>query len=340
MEDRYLNTLEFDKIIAQLAGHTSFSASRELALALRPTDDAYDVRERLQETTEAKALIAAHADVTIGGARDVRDLARRAALNATLLPAELLEIRITLQSARSLYQLLTRLADDHPMLAERAGMIVPLTGIIDEISRCLDDDGRVLDQASPALGRIRHDAAVARDRLVERLYRMVNSGETGKYLQDPIVTERSGRYVIPLKAEHRGRIPGIIHDQSASGATLFIEPLATVDLNNRWHELQLAEQREIERILDALSEQVGNADQEIIGNVEALAAIDLALAKGRYSFSLRAAPRRALCRRVAYRYPNRRGHPDAGAASAQSDSRPASVAAAGSGGAHRSVHGR
>ncbi len=99
MEDRYLNTLEFDKIIAQLAGHTSFSASRELALALRPTDDAIDVRERLQETTEAKALIAAHAEVTIGGARDVRGLARRAALNATLLPAELIELRITLQSA-------------------------------------------------------------------------------------------------------------------------------------------------------------------------------------------------------------------------------------------------
>ncbi len=169
-------------------------------------------------------------------------------------------------------------------------MIVPLSGLIDEIGRCLDDDGRVLDQASPALGRIRHDTAVARDRLVERLYRMVNSGETSKFLQEPIVTERSGRYVIPLKAEFKGRIPGIIHDQSASGATLFIEPLATVDLNNRWHELQLAEQREIERILAELSEQVGKAEEEIVGNVEALAAIDLALAKGRYSFSLRAAP--------------------------------------------------
>jgi DNA mismatch repair protein MutS2 len=290
MEDRYLNTLEFDKIIAQLAGHTSFSASRELALALLPTDDAVEVRDRLQETTEAKALIAAHPDVTVGGARDVRLLAQRAGLNATLLPGELLEVRLTLISARSLHHLLSRLADDYPLLGERAGMIEPLSAIIDEIGRCLDDDGRVLDQASPALGRIRHDAAVARDRLVERLYRIVNSGETAKFLQDPIVTERSGRYVIPLKSEFKGRIPGIIHDQSASGATLFIEPLATVDLNNRWHELQLAEQREIERILAELSGHVGDAEDKIVGNVEALAAIDMALAKGRYSFSLRAAP--------------------------------------------------
>ncbi|MHB0859113.1 MAG: endonuclease MutS2 [Anaerolineae bacterium] len=290
MHEKYLITLELNKILDQLAQHTSFSASREMALALRPSMDEVEVREWLQQTTEAKALLATQADVSVGGARDVRGLARRASLEGILQPTELLEIRITLASARSLRLLFTKRAAEFPLLANRAASIEPLSDIIDEIGRCLDDDGRVLDSASPTLTRLRRESAIARDRLVERLRRLVISGDKARYLQEPIVTERNGRYVIPVKAEHKGHIPGIIHDQSSSGATFFVEPLETVELNNNWHQLQLAEQREVERILTELTRTVGGEADAITMNVEILADLDLAFAKGRYSYALRAAP--------------------------------------------------
>ncbi len=290
MEDRYLATLEFFKITGQLAEHTAFSAGRALALALRPSSDPEEVRLRLQETTEAKTLLSTRSDVSVGGARDVRPLMRRAELEAMLQPSDLLDIRATLISTRNLRSLLLRLEQEFPLLAEKAEGLEPLLEVVDEIGRCLDDEGRVLDSASPALARIRHEAAVARDRVVERLRRIVSSGRNAPYLQEPIVTERNGRYVIPLKTEYKGRIPGIVHDQSSSGATLFIEPLETVELNNRWHELQLEEVREVERILTELTVLVGREAETITRDVEILAELDLALAKGLYSFELRAVP--------------------------------------------------
>ena len=290
MDDKYLSTLEYFKILDQLAAHTAFSASQELALSLRPSSDEDAVRLMIQETTEAKALLSKRGEVTVGGTRDVRPLARRAALEAMLQPSELLEIRNTLLAGRSLRQLLAPLAEDYPLLSAKAAGIQPLSHIIEAVDRCLDDEGLVLDSASPALARIRMQSRAARQRLLDRLHRMVTSGENAQYLQEPLVTERNGRFVIPLKVDFKGRIPGIIHDQSASGATLFIEPLVTVELNNEWHELQLAEKREIERILAELSRMVGEVAQPIASNVVALAELDLALAKGHYSFALHAGP--------------------------------------------------
>ncbi len=290
MEDRYLATLEYVKITHQLAAHTAFSAGRALALALRPSADPEEVRLRLQETTEAKALLSKRSDVSVGGARDVRPLMRRAALEAMLQPTELLEIRVTLLSARNLRSVLLRLEAEYPLLAARAEGLEPLPEVIEAIGSCLDDEGRVLDTASPALARIRHEVAVAHDRLLERLRRIVSAGRNAPYLQEPIVTERNGRYVIPVKTEYKGRIQGIVHDQSSSGATLFIEPLETVELNNHWHELQLQERHEVERILSELTALVGQEAKTITRNVEILAELDLALAKGQYSFELHAVP--------------------------------------------------
>ncbi|HHX44961.1 MAG TPA: endonuclease MutS2, partial [Chloroflexi bacterium] len=290
MEDRYLATLEYVKITHQLAAHTAFSAGRALALALRPSADPEEVRLRLQETTEAKALLSKRSDVSVGGARDVRPLMRRAALEAMLQPTELLEIRVTLLSARNLRSVLLRLEAEYPLLAARAEGLEPLPEVIEAIGSCLDDEGRVLDTASPALARIRHEVAVAHDRLLERLRRIVSAGRNAPYLQEPIVTERNGRYVIPVKTEYKGRIQGIVHDQSSSGATLFIEPLETVELNNYWHELQLQERHEVERILSELTALVGQEAKTITRNVEILAELDLALAKGQYSFELHAVP--------------------------------------------------
>jgi DNA mismatch repair protein MutS2 len=290
MDDKYLTTLELPKILEQLAEHTAFSASRELALSLRPSADQDEIRRRIQETTEAKALLSTHTDIGVRGARDVRHTVQRATLGAVLQPSELLEVRGTLISARYLGNLLTRLRAEYPLLAQKAEQLQSLSEMSDEIERCLDEEGHVLDRASPALAQIRREGHIARERLVERLRRIVTSSENARFLQEPIVTERGGRYVVPLRTDFKGRIPGIIHDQSASGATLFIEPLETVELNNHWRQLQLDEQREIERILMELSGMVGHEAETIGRNVELLAELDLALAKGLYSFALRAAP--------------------------------------------------
>jgi len=290
MDERYLRSVDYPAIIARLAEHTSFSASRKLAENLAPSSDAETVQERLEETTEAKALLSVRPDVTVGGARDVRPLVQRAALDAALQPSDLLVIQTTLMSCRTLRSLLTRLSDEYPRLARKAEDQQPLSHVIDEIGRCLDSDGNVYDDASPELARIRREAALARDRVVDRLHRIVSSERNAPYLQEPIVTERNGRYVIPLKSEFKGRISGIIHDQSSSGATLFIEPLETVELNNRWHQLRIEERHEVERILRALSRMVGEEELAITRNVEVLAEIDLALAKARYSIELHARP--------------------------------------------------
>jgi DNA mismatch repair protein MutS2 len=290
MDAHYLATLEYPKILQQLAEYAAFSASRELVLGLRPSADRDEVRLRLQETTEAKRLLSTRVEVSVGGARDVRAAVRRASLESALSAEDLLDVGITLASARELYRKLSPLVDDYPLLAARAGEIRPLTHIIEEIQRCLDDDGQVVDAASAELVRLRREIYSAKERLLERLRRLVSDPSTAKYLQEPIVTERNGRYVIPLKVEHRGRIPGLVQDQSSSGQTLFIEPLATVELNNHWHELLIAERHEVARILRLLSEMVGDEAENVINNVRLLAEIDLALAKAHYSYSQNAQP--------------------------------------------------
>ena len=285
-----LRTLEFDKILSQLAQHTSFSAGRQMALSLRPSTDRYEVRQRQQATTEAKALLGTRPDVTLGAARDVRPHVRRAGILAMLQPHELLEVRGTLRAARILRTLLVRLEDEYPVLADKAAQIEPLSDLVEEIGRCLDDDGNILDAASPELAQIRRELRLAQDRLSDRLRRMIADGNNAPYLQEPIITERNGRYVIPLKIQFKGRIPGIVHDTSASGATLFIEPLATIELGNQVQELRSAERHEIERILAELTEAVGENADVIEHDVEVLAGLDLWLACAQYSFALRARP--------------------------------------------------
>ncbi len=288
MEEKYLNTLEYPKILERLARHTSFSAGRELALGLKPSTDLIEVRRRQRETSEARALQDIRPDVSLGGARDVRPLLRRAYVGATLLTGDLLDIRQTMLAARTLKRSITRLSNQFPILSNHAQWLEECTDLVNEIGRCISDRGEVQDGASPALARIRAELSVARDRLMERLQRLVGSGEVGPYLQEALITQRSGRYVIPIKAEAKGRVPGIVHDESASGATVFIEPLATVELNNHWRELELQEQHEVERILAELTEQVAENGDLIERTVEMLARLDLAFAKGHYSHELRA----------------------------------------------------
>ncbi len=288
MNPKSLQTLEFPKILERLAGYTNFSASRELALALTPTNDLREAQERLAQTAEARALFATRGTLTVGGAHDVRPLLPRARRGESLLPQELLDIRATLQAGRTLRNTLGRLGSQFPRLAGIAARIEPCNHLIAEIGRCLNERGEVLDSASEALARIRRELREAHDRLMSTLERLVTNTANMPYLQEPIVTQRGGRYVIPLKAEYKGRIPGLVHDQSASGATLFIEPLATVELNNAWRERQLEEEREIRRILAELTDLVADEALYIERTVEALAELDLAFAKALYAEAIHA----------------------------------------------------
>lgn len=288
MNHKHLHTLEFPKILDRLARHASFSASKELAVTLAPAAFVSEARERLAETSEARRLLKVKPGISIGGARDVRSLLRQAVRAAALLPAELLDIRQTLVAARDLKRAIGRLEEPFPRLIDIAGRLQECPGLVQEITRCIGEQGEVLDAASPRLARIRNEVEVVHQRLLDRLNKMVQSSQTSQYLQESFFTQRQGRYVIPLRAEFKGRIRGIVHDQSASGATLFIEPLATVELNNRWRQLQLDEEEEVRRVLLALGELVAGEARRIEATVEALAELDLALAKAKYAEELRA----------------------------------------------------
>ncbi len=288
MNPKALHVLEFDKILLRLAGHTSFSAGRELALSTLPTDDISLARQWLVETTEARRLLGEHSDVHLGGVHDVRPMLPLAERGVVLLAGDLLEIRSTLLRARTLRGLLTRLETRFPNLADIGFRIEPVAHVADQIAQVINERGDVLDSASPRLARLRGEIKVVQSRLMERLSKLISSSDTAQYLQETIVTQRQGRYVIPLKAEFKGRIRGLIHDQSASGATLFIEPFGVVELNNEWRKLQLDEQEEIRRLLAELSDLVGDEAPHIRQTVEALALLDLIFARARYADDLRA----------------------------------------------------
>jgi DNA mismatch repair protein MutS2 len=287
MNPKTLHTLEFPKILEQLAGYTAFAASHELALALRPTTDQAEAQRGQRATSEARRLMDLKPNVSIGGARDVRDLVRRANIGAALEPLEFLDILATLQSARALRQVIVKLGDQLPTLAETAQTIQDCPVLEREITRCITERGEVADDASPALKRLRSELSVAHNRLLDRLNDMLVSQGLQHLLQEPLITLRDDRYVLPIRAEFKGQFRGIVHDQSLSGATLFMEPLATVELQNRWRELQLEEQREVVRILRELAKRVADNGTTILANVSALAELDLAIAKARYANAMR-----------------------------------------------------
>src|SRR5581483_6782069 len=283
MEHERFRPLEFDKVRAQLAAHTAFSASEMLALELEPSDDPIKVRLWQQETTEARAVLDQQPQVSIGGARDVRPMTQTARVGGMIQAAEFLELRTTLLSARNLKRTLSRLAEQYPRLAFIAEGLNDTPRVVDEIGRIFRDQGEIADDASPELARIRRELRIAHQRVTDRLQNIITSSQYAKYLQEPIITQREGRYVVPVRSEARGRINGIVHDASASGATLFIEPLAVVELGNRVRELTLEEQREIERILRALTALVAEHAEAIDYTIETLAQLDLAFAKAKYS---------------------------------------------------------
>lgn len=283
MNPKYLRILEFDKILERVAAHANFAAGAELARALTPATDPAEIERAQSETTEARTLLAQHSEIGLGGARDVRPLTQNARIGATLQPGDLLELRQTLIAARTLRRALLKFNTVYPRLAAHAANLAELPVVVDTLGRTINDRAEVADTASATLARLRHELNTQRNRLMDKLQRLLTSSTNAKIIQEPIITERDGRYVIPIRAEAKGRLPGIVHDTSASGATLFIEPLTVVEMGNRVRELVREEQREIERILRELTALVAAHADEIDGTVEALAEIDLAFAKAKYS---------------------------------------------------------
>ncbi|MDW8300266.1 MAG: endonuclease MutS2 [Anaerolineae bacterium] len=288
MDEKSAHVLELPKILERLARYASFSGGVERIRALRPTSDLREALEWQRETAEAVALFQLRNDITLGSVRDVREAVGQAVRGIILEPHTLLEIRGTLRRATTLKRTFARLRNQFPTLASIAERLEECAALQSEISRVLDDAGNVNDAASPKLAIIRRDMRLAAERLQSRLNSLLANPNYSRYLQEQLITQRNGRYVIPLRAEHKGKIPGIVHDQSSSGATLFIEPLVTVELNNAVRELQLAEEDEIRRILRELSALVSHEGEFITRTVEGLAHLDLIFAKAQYAAELRA----------------------------------------------------
>jgi DNA mismatch repair protein MutS2 len=287
MDSKTLNVLEYHKILEKIAGFCDFSASMELARSLEPTDSYELAVSRLAETTEARKLLSIQ-DVGVGAAHDIRPAADLAARSGVLDPHALLDVKSTLISCRELKKTFDKKEGEYPRLALIVEGLPDSHGIVDAITRVLSDRGEVLDSASVKLADIRRKLKIAHDRLMSRLQKYITDSKTVSMLQDAIITQRDGRYVIPLRAEFKGKIKSIVHDQSSSGATLFVEPLPVVEANNEIRELQLAERDEERRILAEVSALVGEHAVELKYGVENLAALDLAFAKAKYAEQLRA----------------------------------------------------
>ncbi len=287
MDSKTLNVLEYPKILNRLAGFCDFSASMDLARALEPTSSYELAAARIAETTEARKLLSMQS-TGVGPAHDIRPQADLAARGGVLDPHTLLDVKSTLISCRDLKKAFEKKTEEYPRLTRIALGLPDSHGLVDTITRILSDRGEILDSASPKLGDIRRSLRVSQDRLMTRLQKYVTDLKTVSMLQEPIVTQRDGRYVIPLRAEFKGKIKSIIHDQSSSGATLFIEPLPVVEANNEIRELQLAQRDEERRILAEVSTQVGEHAAELKYGVENLAVLDLAFAKAKFAEELHA----------------------------------------------------
>ncbi len=276
MDARSLVLLEFAAVRDRLAELTAFGPSRRLAEALEPESDPVLVARALDETDQARALLRDRPGVGVGAAHDIGPAVERAVRGGRLEPGHFLEIAETLDATS---RLATTLADERrPLLRDLGRELHPLPGLRSTLARSFDPVGELLDTASPRLGPLRGAVRIAYDRLRRRLDALVGS-ELGGALQEPIVTLRNGRYVVPVKSEARSRVKGIVHDASGSGQTLFVEPLVVVELGNAWREALAAEQEEIARILDELSSFVAANAETLRETLGALARFDFWAAK-------------------------------------------------------------
>lgn len=288
ISEKTIQTLELTKVLDQLSQHTSFSGGADLAQDLAPSTHLDEVRTWQREVQEARDMFENKTHISMGGVYDVRDISISAQRGILIEPGILLNIRSTVRRGAMVKRTLGRMESMYPLLADVSQEIVECVNLQDAIGNAIDDRGEVKDSASAKLAIIRRDLKAAHDKLQNRLNRIITSSSKSQYLQEALITMRNGRYVVPLKADHKGKIQGVVHDSSSSGATLFIEPLDTVELNNKWRELQLDEEKEVRRILLELGEMVGDSAEYIVRTVEVLSYLDLTFAKAHFAEDMEA----------------------------------------------------
>lgn len=286
--EKEFTTLEFDKVLAALAEHAISPAAKELCLSLSPAETREDAEKALGQTASAEKLLLNFGAPSFGSLKDVTGACARAQNGAQLAPSELLAAANVLKLTERLKKFLDEHLDENDALSEDRYSLVPNNYLADKILSSFVGEDEVADGASPALREIRRKQAQARNKIKSSLDSLVRSQQTQKYLQENIVTQRNGRYVIPVKAEYRSEIAGLVHDTSSSGATLFIEPMSVVNANNELSELDAKERAEIDRIFSALSSEVGDYAETISEDFRTARFFDFCFAKARYAAALRA----------------------------------------------------
>lgn len=284
MNEKALKTLEYTKIIDQLTEYASTEMGKQMCRELQPSCDLGTIRQSQTETTDALTRVRMKGSLSFGGVKDVRGSMKRLEIGSSLGIPELLSVSSLLTvAARAQSYGRHEKSEEFPddSLDERFRALDPLTPVNNEIKRCLPSEDEVSDDASPGLAKVRRSMKIVGGRVHTQLNSILNSSRT--YLQDAVITMRDGRYCLPVKAEYKSQVPGMVHDQSSTGSTVFIEPLAIVKLNNELRELEIQEKREIEFVLAALSSQLMPYTDAILSDLSILAELDFIFAKAALS---------------------------------------------------------
>ena len=291
MDQKSLKVLEYNKIIDLLATKASSSLGLKYIEELTPSSEYEEVKDMLEETSEAQAILVKRGHVNLGGIQDVSDSVKRAEIGAVLDPGSLLKISGSLRAARNLKRSLDSGEEEdfnYPRIQALSNALYVYRDIEDEIDNAIISEVEISDNASPTLRSIRRGILQKNQSIRSKLNSIISSTTYQKYLQDAIISVRGDRFVVPVKAEYRSQVAGIIHDQSSSGATLFIEPMSIVEMNNELRKLKLDEQEEIEKILAELTRMVGEVAGDILSNQIILGKLDFAFAKVKLSIAMKA----------------------------------------------------
>ena len=289
MDERSLQVLEYHRVLEMCAGEASSALGRAYVLALSPATTITEMERLLAETTEARTLLDRGVHVPLGGIHDIRPHLERAEAGGVLEPGALLEIASSIAAAHALRAFFQE-HGDMPAMAAIASGLGSFGALYGRITSAIAPDGEIADDASPALARIRARLRATKARVRDYMEGMIRSPQVSRLLQEPIVTVRDGRYVVPVRQEARHELPGIVHDVSSSGLTVYVEPLAAVDMNNEIRRLSVEERDEVQRILAELSGLVAGAAGELQATAEALGRLDAVVARGRLSQRLDACP--------------------------------------------------
>ena len=289
MNPKALKSLEYYKIIDQLTEKASSQMGKDLCRHLLPSEDVYEIRHMQTQTRDALTRLFQKGNISFGSVKDVRGSLKRLEIGSSLGISELLAIAGLLENTNRVKAYSRRDRADTPedSLDHMFEGLSPLTPLSTEIRRCILSEDEISDDASPNLRQIRRSMKVTNDRIHSQLSGLVNGGAR-TYLQDAVITMRNGRYCVPVKAEYKGQVPGMIHDQSATGSTLFIEPMAVVKLNNDIRELELKEQKEIEVILASLSQQVAAELEAIHADLSIMVQLDFIFARAALAMDMNA----------------------------------------------------